>query len=245
MNAQNYIANKLAGELANYGRGRLSVKYPSEIEMYLVAFELVDSLGKTLQYFVFPIMPNSISKVENNRVNIKKSSSGTTVLMSPSFTANEISLKGDFGRSFKFLTNPTGNDFQFAIFKETKGNKLNITYPELDPAVKSGYGCIKILQNMILMANKLDGHYKPHRLYFYNMALGESYLVSVLPGGLTLSQAIDRNMIWGYTLTMQAIANLEDLKSSEDYKKSSKSLLSAQTVSNGVNILVGEVKGLL
>lgn len=245
MSADKYISNKYLQELAQYGRGLMSVRYPLEIEVYLAALELVDSNGKTIQYFVFPVMPNSIIKSEQNRTNIKKSSSGTTVLMSPSFTPGELTIKGNFGRSFKFLTNPNGDSFSYAIFNNTKGDSLNKDYPQFDPSVKSGYGCIKILQNLVNRSSKLDGNSKPHRLYFYNMALGESYLVAVLPGGLSLTQSYDKNMIWEYSLTMSTLANLEDIKSSEDLTKSSKSILTGKAIQNSVNVLVGEVLNLL
>ena len=246
MASTDYITKKLAGELAQYGRGVMSVLYPSEIEVYLMAMELTDSKGVTQQYFVFPVMPNSISKVEQNRTNIKKSSSGTTVIGSSSHSPSEINIKGDFGRSFKILTSPTGEgSFSFGIFKSKGKDQLNVTTPTLDPNVKSGFGCIKIMQSMVNLSGKLDAYSKPNRLYFYNMALGESYLVAVMPGGLTLSQSYDKNMIWGYNLTMHILANLEDLKSSEDAQKSLKSILAASVIQNSANILVGEVKNLL
>ena len=245
MSTDKYITNKFLREVASGGRGLLSIRYPQEFEMYLSALELVDSNGKTIQYFVFPIMPNSIQKVENNRTNIKKSSSGTVVLLSQSFATSEISIKGNFGRSFKILTNPNGDSFKFAVFQDVLGNKLNKEFPEFDPSVKSGFGCIKILQNLILRSNKLDGNSKPNRLYFYNMALGEAYLVSILPGGLNLSQTYDKNMIWEYSLTMNILANLDEIKSSDEIKKSSKLILAGSSVQNSINTLVSEVKSIL
>lgn len=245
MSSSKYISNKLITEVNQYGRGLVSVKYPNEIEVYLCALELTNSKNETQKYFMFPIMPSSISKTENNRTNIKKSSSGTVVLMSGSYTPSEISIKGDFGRSFKFITNPTGDRFSYALFNTKGKDRLNINSPEFDPSVKSGYGCIKILQSMINETNKLDEYSKPNRLYFYNLALGESYLVAILPGGLTLSQNYEKNMIWQYSLSMQALCNIEDMKSSEEVTKSSKSLLSSKLIQNSVNVIVSEVKGLL
>lgn len=250
MSTVNHITGKYTSELAKYGRGVLSVLYPSEIEVYLAALELTDSLGATQQYFVFPIMPSSIQKTEQNRTNVKKSSSGTTVILSPSHAPSEISIKGDFGRSFKLLTNPTGEGFSFGFGFSKKDNgfykeKLTIQTPTFDPNIKSGFGCIKILQSMVDAAGKLDAYSKPNRLYFYNMALGESYLVAILPGGLSLSQTYEKNMIWSYNLTMQVLARLEDLKSLSDTQKSLTSILASSTVQASVNSLVGDIKGLL
>ena len=59
----------------------------------------------------------------------------------------------------------------------------------------------------------LDDNGKPLRLYFYNMALGESYLVAIPPSGVQYSQDVSKNMIWNYNLTMMALAPLEAVQS--------------------------------
>ena len=237
MATQKTIQRQITQELLQAGRGLLSIKYPNDIEMYLIAFELTDSLGKTEQYFVFPIMPSQLQKVEQNRTNIKKSSSGTTVLMSQAFTPSEISLKGDFGRSFKFLANPKNGEFSFGVFSNRSKDSVSTKFPTFDGNVKSGYGCIKILQNMIQLSSKLDSRNKPRRLFMYNMALGESYMLAVNPGGLTISQTMETNMIWNYSLSAQIIANIEDLRTfdSNSHRKALTNTLGARSIQNGVN----------
>lgn len=242
MQRYNSIQDKISKEVADYGRGLVSVKYPSEIEVYLIALELTDSSNITQQYFVFPVMPSSISKTENNRNSIKKSASGTTVLMSPSYVPAEISIKGDFGKGFKFLSNPTGEEFSFGIFRDVNKEKFQTTSPTLDPNVKSGFGCTKILQGIIKEANQLDKLGKPNRLYLYNLALGESYLVlAQASGGLSISQSYERNMIWGYNLNLSILADISQIIVSSDLSKASKSVLGAKGIQNSVNVLAGEI----
>ncbi len=245
MATSNYIQNKIIQESLSLGRGLLSVQYPQDIEMYLVAMELVDSNGDTEQYFVFPVNPSSIQKTEQNRTNIKKSASGTTILVSSATNPSELSIKGDFGRSFKILTNPKDSDFTFGFFSSNTKDKFEVGVSELDTSVKSGFGCIKILQSMVKKTSQLGKNNKPYRLYFYNMALGESYLVSVPQGGLILNQSTDRNMVWEYSLNMMILAPLESIKLSSGTESSLSSILSSKTIQNGVNTLASEISNVL
>ncbi len=66
-------------------------------------------------------------------------------------------------------------------------------------------------------------------LYFYNMALGESYLVTIPPSGFSCSQNKEKNMIWEYSFTLTTLAPLTSLKN-----KSKKSALS-KTLIDGNN----------
>lgn len=72
-----------------------------------------------------------------------------------------------------------------------------------------------------IKSNGVDKDGLPFRLYFYNMALGESYLVVVPPTGLVLNQSLQRNMIWEYSLTMTAIAPLEAVAGEQKAKQHS------------------------
>ena len=92
------VIGKFNGLLGSLGRAALSASYPSDIEYYLCAFELVNSTG-TEGYFVFPIQPSAIQKSEPTRTNVKKSMSGITVLRNSSFIPQEINIKGNFGNN--------------------------------------------------------------------------------------------------------------------------------------------------
>lgn len=227
------------------GKSAMNSLFPNDFELYLIALELVDSKGNTDEYLVFPVMPTQIQKTENNRVNVKKSSTGTTVLFSQSFTPNDISIKGNFGKSFKFITIPHDKLDSGFIYGVSKNSGLSFQTPNFDATVKTGYGVTKILQRICNKSSKLDTWSKPYRLFFYNMALSESYLAIVPSGGLTLSQGYETNTIWNYNLNLTVLANIEDVKSFSDIKKSSTTLLKSSTIQSGVNLLTSEVKSIL
>jgi hypothetical protein len=241
------LQSKLEKDISELGRGVLSVQYPNDIEVYLAALELVDSESNSIEYFMFPIMPNSISKTENNRISMRKSSSGTTVLMSPSEVPSEISIKGNFGKSFKIISthNNDNQDFFIGIFSSGSKDALTMSFNNYSNYIKSGYGCIKILQNIIKTSNKLDGKFKPYQLYFYNMALGEYYLVVIPPGGFNLNQDYGSNMIWNYSLNMLALAKMEDIRSIEKNKDSMNNALNTSFIQRTINSLAGEIKNIL
>lgn len=239
MRIPRFISAKLESNLSQIGREGLNQKYPNEFEAYLIAFELTDSLGTTEEYFVFPVMPSQIQKTENNRTSIKKSSAGTTVLYSSSFTPNDLSIKGNFGRGFKLLTKYDRDAAAFGI--GLNFSKLSAKTPTFDATVKTGYGATKILQRICNESSKLDWRGNPKRLYFYNLALSEQYLCVVPSGGLTLSQTYESNMIWNYSLNLSILANLEDLKSEAEAKQSSSTLLKSSAIQKGITGLVKDI----
>ena len=177
------------------GGQALASLYPNDFEWYMVALELADSDDNTIDYLTFPIMPDSISKTEPTRTNIKKSMAGVTVLSTPSYSPQEINIKGSFGRQFKILINPKPDVSINSSSKSVSAGKYHL----FDITKKSG---------------SISG------LAFSNMALGESYLVAIPPSGVQFSQDLSKNMIWNYNLTLIALAPLEAVSN-----KNNKSLL--------------------
>jgi len=225
---------RLVGEI---GRSALSSLYPDDFEFYLCALELVDD-GSTIDYFVFPVQPSSIQKTEPVRTNIKSSMSGISVLRNSAVIPQEIVIRGNFGRNFKILSM---SGVAFGIDTDVRDfsvRSADIEYQKFSGSVKTGYGATKILQNIISGANKVSVKTsKPQQLYFYNMALGESYLVTPPPAGLVLSQSQEMNMIWQYTLNMTVLAPLYEVYTTKNEKLSSRMLLSnnaIQKLSNAV-----------
>ena len=176
------VVSRYSGLVRDLGKSALSAFFPNDIEYYLCAFELVGSQG-TESYFVFPIQPSSINKSEPTRTNIKKSLAGVTVLRNSSFIPKEISIKGNFGKRFKILAGLEGVAFTRPGISLSRNSGLSISSSEFSASVKTGYGSIKLLQKLLQDSNNVDQKGKPKRLYFYNMALGESYLVVVPPSG--------------------------------------------------------------
>lgn len=236
-------------KVANLGQQTISTLFPNDFEAYLMALELTDSQDNTIDYLAFPVMPDSIQKNDPKYSTLKKSGNGITVLTSPSFVPQSISIKGDFGRSFKILLGP-GVSTQGAAFSTTNGkydlwslgsNHLpSLGKSSFNAGIKTGYGATKILKAIISKSNGLDKLGKPFRLYFYNMALGESFLVIVPPSGLTLSQNLSKNMIWEYQLTLTAIAPMEAAINKKN-KSSNIKMMSSMSIQQAVNSLASSL----
>lgn len=169
--------------------------FPNEFEYYLIAFE-IENKGIVTDRFIFPVMPESMSYNERKITNIKKTAQGVSVLTNNSFVPASITLNGSFGRSFKMMVgsvespNPAGRD----------GFDPNSTFI---PGIKTGYGATKQLQRLIDKSSRsIDG--SPNTLIFYNMAFNTQYVVKVR--SFDPSMAMDSNMMWRYSLTLDAIA---------------------------------------
>ena len=234
------------GQLINTaGRAALNALYPFDIEVYIMALELTNGIGDTIDYLAFPIMPDQITKTEPTRTSIKKTSGGITVLTSNSFVPQEIQIKGTFGRSFKVLLSPkepasSGVAFSTSagVYDLTQANTRTSSVvfrpPFFNVGVKTGYGAIRILKSIINKANGVDESGQPFRLYFYNLALGESHLVAVPPAGLTVQQTLDKNMVWSYTVNLTTLAPLEAL-ANQSGPSSLSTVLGTAVIQQGIN----------
>ena len=243
------VLNKMKGIEKTIGTQALSAMFPNDFELYMCALELTDSEDHVIDYLAFPVMPDSITKTEPTRTNVKKSLFGITVLTSPSFTPQEINIKGSFGRNFKILLN-VANPVQGAAFSTTagkydlfsiSGKSTTLSFSEFDVGVKTGYGVLKILKAIASKSVGLGKNGKPLRLYFYNMALGESFLVVIPPSGVQYTQNLARNMIWNYNLTMIALAPMEAVSRRISAQTSSLNTLVSSAVQTGVNELATKV----
>ena len=243
------ITNTALSLLKEVGGQAAASMFPYDFEWYMVALELTDSNDKTIDYLTFPVAPDSISKTEPNRTNIKKSMTGVTVLTNPSFTPQEINIKGSFGRNFKILLDTKtitsslsvnkGKYSLYSIMNSMNNSSiLSFSFNSFNLGVKTGYGVLKILQAMLSKSVGLDESGKPLRLYFYNMALGESYLVAVPSGGAQYAQDLNNNMIWRYNLTLTILAPLEAVKSTSDGLKDA---LKPSLIQSGVNTVANSV----
>lgn len=242
-------------EVGRLGKSLLHTLYPHDFEVYMMALELTDSNGNTIDYLSFPVMPDSVQKTELKRTNIKQTSGGVTVLTSTSFTPEEIVIKGNFGRAFKInlgkSASATGVAFSTQAGKYSlhdlgeKGKmRMSLRTPFFNAGIKTGYGATKVLQAIVSKSNGVDHTGRPFRLYFYNMALGESYLVAVPPSGLQLNMSSDKNMIWEYTLNLTTIAPLS-LSFAKKGKTSLSSILATSTVQNALNKLGSNISNTL
>lgn len=216
------VVLKHASSLVSIGKMGLNIAYPKEFELYMCALELVDEDMNTLQYFVFPTMPTNIDESQTFMSNIKKTLGGVTVINTPTFVPRDITLAGTFGRKFRVLL---GDSYEEVIssFKAedgsiTKKSAWNGVKNIFDKRVKTGYGCTKILEEIVNEVNRIDPETKKARkLILHNPAIGSSYIVKPVSFKQSMSQ--ETNMIWSYSLTLKAIANLEDVYGQERLKK--------------------------
>lgn len=200
------------------GKKAVNALFPNEIEIYICAFELVDSMNRVVEYFVFPINPSSISETEAFGVNIKKTAGGIVVLNHQTFIPTEISLVGDFGRQFKFVLGQELISFSAMLFSTSGGIFKNVAQQFqsnfqngiFSKSIKTGYGCIKIVEAILNKSVSLDSNGQPYSLYFYNLALGNNYLVK--PLSMTFSMTEEKNMIWRYNISLKSLAPLEQIQ---------------------------------
>jgi hypothetical protein len=224
------------------GRSALHHLYPKDFEYYMIALELVNGSGSTIDYLAFPVLPASISKVENRRVNIKKAYKSTLVINSSTFVPQDITIRGNFGRSFKILVGNSVVLNGLAVSTRSGVYDLSqtvtgITTPSrvFSRSIKTGYGVTKILQSIINKSSGSDNN-GPYRLYLYNYALGESYLVVPPSRALSLEQnEASNNMIWGYSLTLTIVSPLELVRSATSPNSLLK-LATSNAIQNGVNM---------
>lgn len=189
------------------GQGKIVLNnlFPSEFEYYMMAFEIEGENGIE-DRFVFPVMPSNIQIKDTKNTNIRRTNAGTTILSDNSFTHKMITINGNFGRKLRLM---------FGSFEDT-GSKVSSQNSKLqfDPNIKTGYGLIKRLERIYHKSTELAGQIgknnnKPYRVYFYNLSFDQRYLVEILDWGV--SQTMEQNMIWNYTMTMRAVSPLEGL----------------------------------
>lgn len=243
--------NRALNLVSNLGKALVATQYPNDFEYYMCSLELVNSGGNTIDFFTFPVMPENIVKNEPKRNSVRNTLGGLVVLSSPTAVTQTLSIQGNFGKMFKILLNGNLPSLQGIAFSLSAGkhklyeiqgkNTSSLGGISFDVGVKSGYGCVKILQSIIDKSNGVDKNGKPFRLYFYNMALGESYLVTVSPGGISFSQNIQKNMIWEYNLNLSIVAPLEAVVGSTKIKSTLLKACAAEAIQKSVNNLAQDI----
>ena len=221
------VSNIFKTELQTLGKGIMHSKFPNDFELYMFALELVDmKTQKTINYFVFPIMPNSISIPRTFQNNIKKTQGGINFSKTTVFQPFQLKLNGSFGRNFKFNIGNNYNDL-IAFFDKDKTNNT-----EFNNSFKTGYGSCKLLERIILNSRKIS-ETGPFGFYAYNLAFNQKLIVEA--SSLEFSQDLGSNMIWNYSLSFDVIGDLDNIY----VKKEQDSLLKRLSFEN---ILSQQVK---
>lgn len=224
--------NRRKDLLATVGQAGLNSLYPDDFEVYIIAFELVDSSDNTLEFFSFPIMPTNITITEPEITNIKKVNRGVTSLKTDSFIPRDISLSGNFGRNLKILIRD-----KIVDFRSFRGGIGLLKGEFQGPTIKTGYGTTKVFQSILAGSRVLDRQDKPVRLYFYNFAFGDNYVVEVVDKTFTQSRDAS-NLIWNYNVTLKAVAPIDN---SVRDRKSLNSILKANMMQKGINNLASNI----
>lgn len=237
---------KYATLLSTIGRSALNAQYPDEVELYVVALELVDDTGKTLKYFIFPVMPSNLEENQPSLTNIKKTAAGVTVLSTPTFVPVDISVSGTFGRRFRALI---GNNFEEIIqafnvqsTQLTADTGSNPPNSQFDVQVKTGYGCLKILESILKEADVVDANGK-RRLIFYNPAFGTSYVVK--PGSFKIAMSQETNMMHQYSFSLRGVAPLSAIQSAQQRQEEAQQLNTNAFVQMQTNAVINDLQTIL
>ncbi len=158
--------------LTSLGGASLNALYPKDFSWSMLALELVDSQQNTVDYFMWPILPDEIVETDVTLTNVRKTMTGVNVQKNQTFNPKNITLRGDFGRNFKLLLG--GNQVIFAGFGlSTQSGQFSASSPnffqnqpvQFSTIAKTGYGCVKLLESMKEKSKQLDGNGKPFSLF--------------------------------------------------------------------------------
>lgn len=164
------------------GKAALHAISPNDFEYYACSFELVDSGFNVKEIFHFPVMPTGITIGRQSLVSVKKTGSSYLSQFNDSFVGRTFSINGTFGRKFRVVL----------------GKK--------DLKFKTGYGALKMLEDIIEQA--YEGKGKPKFLIFNNLSFNQSYIVEVM--NFQTSMSMENNMMWNYTLELKAVADVNE-----------------------------------
>lgn len=245
-NTTNQIIDRASGLISTIGRSGLNALFPRDFEVYMMGLELTTSDGQLIDYLSFPILPKTYSQSEVIRSNVKKTLNGISIVSSKSFTPKLVTMSGDFGVSFKFLTTQDrpakgflfSNDAGVYSSVDTDLKKIKKIDLAFDNRVKTGYGIIKILQAIINKSTGLDSKNKPFKLFFHNPTIGESHLVVPQPNALTINTSVENNGIFSYTLNLLLIAPTSEVVGNTN---SNLKNLGSSLIQRGVNTLAKNI----
>lgn len=241
----------------NVGTATLSAMFPAEFQYNIISIELTDSDGNTLDFFSFPINPASLAYQEPEVTNVKKTFGGVTAITNNTFVPKSLAINGTFGRNYKFLTSrlDSGDIASWASFgasvvnlfstPKTSNYRYNngLAQREFSKTVKSGYGCIKLLQYFIDAAGDLDKNGRPNMLFFHNNAFGESWLVKPLRKTFTI---VESRNIYDYNIQFAVVAPARLVSQSpEKNEKSIIRALSKPILQKNVNKVVKDIGKIL
>lgn len=230
------------------GKWLLSQQNPNEFDYYMVAFELLKSDLSSSKYFIFPVNPNSIDYNDTSLTKITKTAGGVSVLKSTQFNIRDITLTGNFGWNFKVLSGNTFSDLMATFTEENNPDKkekalLGGVLNNFSDAIKTGYGCTKVMENILESSLQKDEDGGPHFLIFYNLAFNQKFLVEY--ESKIFSQSLESNMIWNYSIKLKVVGLADNFLKSKEAVKSNKQLTADNMIQKNANVIYSKVSNVL
>lgn len=239
-------AHEVREKLLNRQAGKwlLSQNNPNEFEYYMVALELLKSDLTTKKYFIFPVNPNSIEYNDTKLTKITKTAGGISVLKNTQFNIKDISISGTFGNNFKVLMGEGATELRASYDEEENQFNLKESLNKFSNSVKTGYGCTKILEDIVNTTTKRDEFGGSHFLVLYNLAFNQRLLVEI--DSVTFNQSLDSNTIWNYSIQFKVIGDSDNfLKGTKEDYKSNKQLVLDGVVQQNANTTYTKVSGIV
>lgn len=209
----------------------LNSKFPNEFEYYAVGFELLDVNGNVVDNLFFPVNPSSVSIQYQPIVNVKKTNQGVDVVFNNSFQPFNINLNGNFGRRFKILLGR----------EQLDGLAFRLKYrqTEFTPQIKTGYGVVKVLEELLKNSTKLDSEGRPFLLIFHNLAFNQSVVVE--PTSFNFNIGEQKNLIWEYNVSLKAVAPSTILFDQDRKKTNLRNLVNKVAIQKNINNLINRL----
>lgn len=226
------------------GKAAMHAALPDDFEYYLCSLELVNHKGGREGFLSFSVMPEQISESYAPIQTMVKTHNGVVTIFNDSFAPVNITIAGTFGRKLRLLLNYKDPRFNKSNGGANQGkNFLSLDFGKIagmEVGIKSGYGMTKILQHILDCSTDTDANGKPYYLKFFNYTLNTAYIVDVV--NYDLNQNMGSNMVWNYSMTLRAVAQLYAFDNVKNKLKNLLTEVAANSIANGVtNIATGMI----
>lgn len=198
----------------------LNTAFPNDFEYYLLALEVIDSENIPMERFTFPVMPKMIRNQRPTIKTIEKTYGGVITNFATSFVPYPISVSGTFGKKLRFtlgLDTPQMLQYTYGDPKEVNAKKLFKKAATVNPRIRTGYGYTQKLKDIFAYGQALDKKGNPYKIVFYNMAANEVVYVE-MDNLVTDINDQEKNMMWGYSLQMTAVAPVQKVSVKDTLK---------------------------
>jgi hypothetical protein len=224
--------------VTNIGEAAAHTLFPLDLDTYYaMSLQLVNHDNDTIDYFVFPVMPQNYQSNYRSLTYVRKTAGGVLATKAQGFTPRQITITGNFGKNFRVMvgqTHVSAKSWKISTAGgDYTGGLLQIKAKPFMVVIKNGYGATKILEAICFKASQLDEKGYPYTLFFYNPTFGESYVVSV--DSFNITQSVQQTGLWAYSLQMTALNFIGT-------RHRALRLIGADTISKGLTGIVSAVR---